>query len=435
MASPAVPARTPTGPKTGATARARDTEASRKAPAERTPRETGQRRRGANATADAKEEVRDAILAEDATQEVLDEIRAEAEVEAGVSDENEFGRIGRPFDRRAPFYVGFMAALGVACALAIAWIVVAAGQILVLLGLAFFIAVGLDPAVRWLYRHGLPRWAAVTLVLAVTLGLLVGFLALAVPVVVSQASVLANELPHYLRSLKNHSTTLGKLNAKFHFAGAVQKLLRGKGSSFGMVIGVGKVVLGLASSVAVVVIVTVYLLVDLPRVRRGLYRVAPKSRRARMVLLTDEILNRVGGYVLGNLLTSAVAGIGTWAWALAFGIPYALLLGILVALFDLIPIIGSTIGGVIVALVALTVSPAIAIATAVFYIVYRFLEDYLLTPRIMARTVAVPGLVTVVATVLGGALLGIVGALVAIPVAAAIKLLLEEIAAPRLDHS
>ena len=154
-----------------------------------------------------------------------------------------------------------------------------------------------------------------------------------------------------------------------------------------------------------------------------------------MVLLTDEILDRVGGYVLGNLLTSLVAGVGTYAWCLIFGIPYALLLAVFVALIDLVPIIGSTIGGIIVSLVALTLSPGIAIATAIFYFVYRFLEDYWLTPRIMARTVAVPGLVTVVATVLGAAVLGLIGALVAIPVAAAIKLLLDEIATPRLDQS
>jgi predicted PurR-regulated permease PerM len=313
--------------------------------------------------------------------------------------------------------------------------VVVAGQILVLLGLAFFIAVGLDPAVRWLYRRGLPRWAAVTIVLVATLGTLVGFLVLAVPVFVTQAGVLANELPHYLRSLNKHSSTLGKLNARFHFASALQKLLRGHGTSFGAILGVGKVVLGLVASVLIVVIVSVYLLADLPRVRRGLYLLAPKSRRPRMVLLTDEMLDRVGGYVLGNLLTSLVAGVGTYAWALIFGIPYALLLSLLVALIDLIPVIGSTIGGIIVSLVALTVSPGIAIATAIYYFVYRFLEDYWLTPRIMARTVAVPGLVTVVATILGGAVLGLVGALVAIPVAAAIKLLLEEVAGPRLEQN
>jgi predicted PurR-regulated permease PerM len=372
---------------------------------------------------------------EETTQEIFDEIRAEAEVAAGATPDNEFGRLGRPFNRRSPFYIGFVGALGAVCAIALGWVVVVAGQILVLLGLAFFIAVGLEPAVRWLYRRGLPRWLAVSVVLLAVLGSLVGFLAIAVPVVVDQAGVLANQLPRYLRSLNNHSSTLGKLNARYHFASALQKLLRGKGTSFGLVVGIGKEVLGLVTSVVVVVIITVYLLVDLPRVRRVLYQLAPRSRRPRAILLTDEILNRVGGYVLGNLLTSLVAGMGTWLWALAFGIHYALLLAVLVALLDLIPIVGSTIGGVVVSLVALTVSLEVAIATAVFYVVYRFLEDYLLTPRIMARTVAVPGLVTVVATVLGGALLGLVGALLAIPVAAALKLLLDEVAVPRLERS
>jgi predicted PurR-regulated permease PerM len=139
--------------------------------------------------------------------------------------------------------------------------------------------------------------------------------------------------------------------------------------------------------------------------------------------------------VLGNVLLSLIAAALTIIWALIFGIPYAVLQGLLVGLLDLIPIVGSTIGGVIVSLVALTVSLPVAIATGGFYAVYRFLEDYLLTPRIMRRTVAVPGLVTVLATVVGGALLGIVGALVAIPVAAAMKLLHDEITLPRLEDS
>jgi len=370
-----------------------------------------------------------------ASQEALDEIRARAELEAEASPENAFGLAGQPFNMRSPFFVGFIGALGVACAFALAYVVVAASQVLILLGLAFFLAVGLDPAVRWIHRRGLPRWTAVVIVLAGVLAMLGGFIATAAPVVATQASHLAAELPHYYRELNQHNTELGRLNRKYHITRALQKLLRGDGTSFGAVVGVGKVVLDLLASVVVVVIVTVYLLADLPRVRRGLYLLAPRSRRARMVLLTDEILDRVGGYVLGNLLTSFIAGFGTWVWALALGIPYALLLGLLVALFDLIPVVGSTIGGIIVALVALTVSLPAAIATGAFYLVYRFLEDYLLTPRVMARTVDVPGIVTVVATIIGAALLGIIGALVAIPIAAAIKLLVEQVAAPHLERS
>jgi predicted PurR-regulated permease PerM len=374
------------------------------------------------------------LESEDASQEVIDDIHSDAVTQAGVSSIAAFGTVGRPFDRRAPFLVGFTGALGVACAFAIAWSVVAAGQVLVLLGLAFFIAVGLEPAVVWLYRRGLARWCAIGVVLFTALGLFIGFMVLAIPVVTTQASKLAEELPNYLHTLGKRNTELGKLNAKYHFVGGLQNLLHGSGT-FNSAIGIGKVLLSFLTSTLLVVVVTIYLLADLPRVRRGIYLLAPKSRRPRMVLLTDEILNRVGGYVLGNLLTSFIAGLGTCLWALILGIPYALLLGLLVAILDLVPIVGSTIGGIIVALVALTVSPAVAIATAIFYLVYRFLEDYLLTPRIMARTVAVPGLVTVVATLLGGALLGIIGALVAIPIAAAIKLLHEEVTAPRLEDS
>jgi len=370
-----------------------------------------------------------------ASQESLDEIRARAELEAEAGPENAFGRAGEPFDMRSPFFIGFIGALGVACAFALAYVVVAASEVLILLGLAFFLAVGLDPAVRWIHRRGLPRWAAVVIVLVGVLAMLGGFVATAAPVVATQASHLARELPHYYRELNRHSTELGKLNSKYHITRALQNLLRGNGTSFGAVVGVGKVVLDLLASVAIVVIVTIYLLADLPRVRRGLYLLAPRSRRARMVLLTDEILDRVGGYVLGNLFTSFIAGFGTWAWALALGIPYALLLGLLVALFDLIPVVGSTVGGIIVALVALTVSVPTAVATGAFYLIYRYLEDYLLTPKVMARTVHVPGLVTVVATIIGAALLGIIGALVAIPIAAAVKLLLEQVAAPHLERS
>lgn len=371
---------------------------------------------------------------EEATQEILDEIHVQAEAAAGAEPGNEFGEVGPPFDRRAPFFIGFSAALGVALAAALVWIVIAAGQVLVLLGLSFFLAVGLDPAVVWVYRHGPPRWLALVLVVIGALLLFGAFLALAVPVVVDQATSLANHIPHYLHRLHDPHTALGRLNRHYHVIENLQNLVKHSGT-FSSALGVGKVVLDFATSVVVVGVVTIYLLADFPRVKSWIYTLAPRSRRPRMVLLTDAILDRVGGYVLGNLVTSFIAGLGTSVWTLALGIPYPLLLGLLVALLDLIPIIGSTVGGIIVSLVALTVSVEIAIATAVFYTAYRVLEDYLLTPRVMSHTVKVPGIVTVIATVIGGALLGITGALVAIPVAAAIKLLHEEISAPRLQDS
>src|SRR5690348_2466857 len=153
--------------------------------------------------AESREGLASTLEVDDVTQEALDEIRADAATQAEVSDANTFGTVGRPFDRRNPFMIGFIGALGAACAVALAWTVVTAGQVLVLLGLGFFIAVGLDPAVVWLYRRGLPRWAAVVAVLAVSLGTFVGFLVLAIPVLTTQASHLAENLPHYLHEAQN----------------------------------------------------------------------------------------------------------------------------------------------------------------------------------------------------------------------------------------
>jgi predicted PurR-regulated permease PerM len=139
--------------------------------------------------------------------------------------------------------------------------------------------------------------------------------------------------------------------------------------------------------------------------------------------------------VLGNLLTSLITGVVIFAFLVIVGVPYALLLSLFVAILDLVPVIGSTIAGVVVCLVALSVSLHVCLATIGFFLIYRLVEDYLLVPRIIGRAVKVPALVTVVAVLLGGALMGIVGALVAIPTAAALLLLGQEMLFPRLDRA
>ena len=137
-------------------------------------------------------------------------------------------------------------------------------------------------------------------------------------------------------------------------------------------------------------VLTIYFLAGLPQIKLFAYQFVPHSRRPRMILIADEILAKVGGYVLGNVLTSVIAGAGTYLWLLAFGILYPVLLALFVALLDLIPVIGSTIGGAVATLVALTVSLPVAIATLALYIGYQLAEDYLIVPRIMGRTVQVP---------------------------------------------
>jgi predicted PurR-regulated permease PerM len=179
----------------------------------------------------------------------------------------------------------------------------------------------------------------------------------------------------------------------------------------------------------------VYFLADLPRIRATLYRLVPHSRRPRAILLGDEIFAKVGAFVLGNLITSLIAGSLTWIFLTIVGVPYPLLLGIFVAIVDLLPVIGSIIAGVVVCLVALSVSLPVCLATIGFFIVYRTAESYLIVPRIIGRAVNVPAGVTMVAFLLGGALQGIVGALVAIPAAAALLLLTQEVLFPHLDRT
>jgi predicted PurR-regulated permease PerM len=362
--------------------------------------------------------------------EAVEEAAALAEATGGL------GRPGRPMNRRSPFFIGMAAAAGVAVTYALAELTIRARSVLVLIGLALFIAAGLDPAVSWLTRHGMRRWAAVIVTLLAVAAAVAAFLAAAIPPLTAQTTALVAELPRYLHSLQDHSSQLGKLDVQYHIQQRLSRLVSTRGSSLiGGVLGAGELVLGAASSLLVVTVLVIYFLADMPRIKLFAYRLAPHSRRARVILIGDEIFAKVGGFVLGNFLTSIIAGLGTCLWMLAFGLPYPILLGLFVAFMDLIPVIGSTIGGAVVTLVALTVSLPVAALTLGFYIAYRLSEDYFLVPRIMGKTVQVPGVVSVVAVLVGGTLMGIVGALVAIPAAAVLRLLLEEVAFHRLDDS
>jgi predicted PurR-regulated permease PerM len=372
-----------------------------------------------------------------ADEEVDPPIReAVQQAERMAEETGGLGRPGRPMNRRSPFFIGMTATAGVAITIGIIELLIKAGGILILVGMALFIAAGLDPIVTWLTRHRVPRWLGVVITLLGLVGILALFLALAIPRITAETTTLVNQLPHYEKELQNHNSELGKLNAKYDVTSRLSKLISSDGSSLaGGVLSVGEVVVSAVSSFLLVFVLTVYFLGGLPKIKLFAYRLVPASRRPRTILLTDEIFSRVGGYVLGNVLTSLIIGIGTAVWMLALGIPYPFLLAMFVALIDLIPVIGAYLGGAAVVLTALTVSLPVAIATLAFMLVYKLAEDYFIVPRVMGRTVQVPATVTLVAVLIGGTLLGIIGALVAIPVAAAARLLLQEIAFHRLDDS
>jgi predicted PurR-regulated permease PerM len=365
-----------------------------------------------------------------------DRVRQAVEAAAETKHSGDLGQPGRRLNTRSPFFIGMTGAAGVAVTIAVVELLLKARSVLILVIVALFIAAGLDPVTRWLNRKGLPRWAAVVVVLLSVFVVIGGFIAAAVPPLAAQTSALVHEMPKYAHELQDHNSTLGKLNVKYHVQQRVTSLLSSKGTTLiGGVLGAGELVVSAFSSFVLVLVLTVYFLASMEKTKLFFYRLIPQSRRERGILLGEEVFTKVGGYVFGNVLTSLIAGAGTFIWMMAWNIPYPLLLGLLVALLDLIPVIGSWIGGVIVTLVALTVSLPVAIATLAFYVLYKLAEDYFIVPRVMGRTVQVPALVSLIAVLLGGVLLGIVGALIAIPVAAAISLLLREIAFRRLDRS
>lgn len=346
------------------------------------------------------------------------------------------GQPGKPLNRRSPFFVGMSAAAGVAVMVGTVAMIISVRDVLILIGLALFLAIGLEPAVSALARHKVPRWAAVIAVLAAGLAVVGGFLAAAIPALTRQATQFITHPPTMFSQLHDHHSVLGQLNDRFHLQQRLQQTLNGDASGlFNGLLGAGQVVFSALTSALIVIVLTVYFLADLPRIRATLYRLIPHSRRPRAILLGDEIFAKVGGYVLGNLLISLITGALTFAFLVIVGVPYPLLLSILVAILDLVPVIGSTIAGVVVCLVASSVSLPVCLTTIGFFLIYRLGEDYLLVPRIIGRVVQVPALVTVVAVLLGGALLGVVGALVSIPAAAALLLLTREVLFPRLDRT
>lgn len=363
---------------------------------------------------------------------------AAAEVAAARlrTDRQPRGSLGPRFNRRSPYFIGLTGAAGAATTVIAVLALRSVESVLILIGAAFFLALGLEPLVRWATERGIPRWAAVAALFVVGGAALAALVAAAIPPLTQQASQLIDTAPHYLDQLKDPSSWLGRMNQRFGLQDRLTQIWNGAGSSVvGNIAAAGEAVFTALTDTVIVTVLTIYFLAGFPHLRASLYRFVPSSRRPRAILLGDEIFAKVGAYVLGNVAISVIAGVATFFWLIAFSVPYALLLGLFVAVLDLIPLVGSTIAGIAVAAVAVTVSIPVCIATVAFFIAFRLGEDYLLVPKIIGRSVRVPALSTLLAVLIGGALLGLVGALVAIPIAAALHLLAQEVLFPRLDHT
>ena len=358
-------------------------------------------------------------------------------IEARVDGDNPYGRPGRPMSSRSPFRVAFTAALGVALAYGLVTALIAVHGVLVLLLTAAFLAIGLAPLVDKLEARRVKRGRAVGIVLLGVLLFFVGFGFAVVPPIVEQTQHLIEQAPGYVQQLQSNER-IAALDERF---GLLERAEQAVGdpaklgtAAAGGVLGVGRVVLGFTFNTLTLLILTLYFLSSLPSIKANAYRLVPRSRRARVGLLTDEILTRVGGYVAGAVIIAGIASVLTFLLLLTLGVDSPVALALLVFLTGLIPLIGASIGAVVITLVALFTSVQAGIIVAVYYLVYQQFENYLLYPRIMKRSVDVSPAATVVAVLIGGSLLGVLGALLAIPIAAAVQLVLNEVVSPRQDQ-
>lgn len=353
----------------------------------------------------------------------------------------DFGAKGAPLNTQHPFYFGFLAASGALVAITVLRALQSASQVFVLIIISLFLAMGLNPTVEALQARKMKRSSAVALVVMSALLIITLFVLVVIPPVFTQANELIDGAPQLIDSLRNNATladlnkqygVIDNLQSKFQSLISDGQLFTG---AFGGVVGVGRTVLSGAFSALTVMVLTLYFLSSLPNVTKIFYRLAPASRRDRVSKIGDAIISRVGAFVGSQVLIAALAAIFVFFLSLGLSLPYAAALGMVILFVALIPLIGHFIGASIVILVALTQSPTKALLALVLYTLYVQIENYVITPRIMKRSLSIPGLVTIVAALLGTSLLGLVGGLLAVPIAAAVLLIMDEVVFPKTDNA
>jgi predicted PurR-regulated permease PerM len=357
---------------------------------------------------------------------------------AGILVEEDYlGEPGPPLDHHAPFYVGFIGGLGVLVAIWFAMQIQAIGSTLMLIVVSLFLAAGLDPAVRFFERHGMRRSYAVLSVIVIVLAALALFLVAIVPVIADQVRSLTENVPTWLDQLQRNRQ-VQRLDDEYDIIAKIRDYVTAgdfAGALFGGALGVGLAVLGALFNGFIVVVLTLYFLASLENTKSALYRLAPASRRDRVSRLGNRVVRSVGGYVSGAFIVAMCAGISSLIFLFVVGLgQYAVALAFVVTLLDVIPMIGATLGAVIVTAIGFAEDWKIGLACVIFYVIYQQVENYVIYPRVMSKSVDVPGAATVIAALVGAALFGVVGALLAIPTAASILMLTREVWVRRQDQ-
>lgn len=353
-----------------------------------------------------------------------------------------------------PFRTALIATLGVGIGILLIQSVSSLSTVLLYVGTALFLSLGLDPLVSWLERRGLPRWAALLITFFALLGVFAGIILMIVPILVGQISQLVGQIQKLVQSAVSGDwnpiesltdwlhTTFPMLNVDQLFqyiSDWYESLDVGKigGVAGEAIIGIGAGIVAGFTGAIIVLILTIYFTASTPSLKASVYQLVPASKRARFIDLSEQITASVGYYVMGQVTLGVINGVLSAIFLSIIGAPFPAVLAVVAFFFSLIPLVGTLTGSAIIVLTCLIPglgSPLTALVALIWYAIYMQVEAYLLSPRIMNRAVSVPGAVVVIAALAGGSLLGLLGALIAIPVAASILIIYRQVIIPRQNE-
>ena len=349
---------------------------------------------------------------------------------------------GRNFMSERPLVWSFIATLGVLLGLALAWTLLSLSGVLFSVFAAMFITLGLDPLVRWFQRRGMKRGVAILTVIILFILVIAGMLWIVLPLVITQAVTLVEQLPQMYANLQQQqwfqdasSGSGGVLTTVYNWVVGVISDPNTWATIGGGALNVGLAIVGGISSAFFIFILTIYFIATLDSSKAAIYTLISASHRERVVGYAERIMQNVGRYLSGMVILAFFNATFSFIVLLIAQVPFALVIAVSAFFITLIPLIGTVLTTIVMTVLALFVSPLSGIIVLAAMLVYMQVEAYILTPRVMSKAVQVPGSIVLIAALAGGTLAGLPGALVAIPVAAGILLIIKEVVVPAKARS
>ena len=351
-------------------------------------------------------------------------------------------RPARPLWARldSPFGAGFLLTLGALVAIMFGIAVTNIATIIIYIALAMFAALGLDPVLKWFERHNVKRPWAITIVFLIFGILGVGLILLVVPALVEQLGAFISGIPATISNFETTDTYAWLENifgpGLTTLVNDLESFITNPSNIAAISGGLLKIGAGIAAAISgalIVVVLTLYFVASLPAIKESLMQFAPARNRPKVRTMTNEITDSIGSYLMGMVILAFFNSVVAFLLHLVLGLPYPLLMGVLAFSITIIPLVGPVLYWIFASVLALFTSPLSALIFAIAYLIYIQIEAYVITPRVMSKAISIPGSLVVIGALIGGTLLGLIGALVAVPVTASILLIIKQVFIPRQD--